>query len=155
MNKKLFILFSLLIILLSGCTNKINQNDGKERIYLNKEYYNKGEFIKVNSKELDSLDGSFVIFTHNSFCSMGVPCEDIFKSFMEKYKIDFIKIEFDLFKESKYYEFVKYAPSIIIVKNGKVVAYLDANSDDDIDKYQDTSKFEKWIDNYIYFKEEK
>ena len=69
---------------------------------------------------------------------------------MEKYKIDILSIPFNDFKNTNYYKTVKYAPSIIIVKNGEIVSYLDANSDKDLDKYQNTDKFINWLKEYIY-----
>ena len=145
--------FGLLIILfmVTGCfNNKINQTDGIERIYLTDSYYNKGEFIEVN--DLTNLDNdTYVVFAYNNFCNFSVPCDKIFESFMTKYNIDFIKIPFDKFKETYLYNEVKYAPSIIVVSDRKVITYLDANKDEDLDKYQDEKAFEKWLNNYIYF----
>lgn len=69
---------------------------------------------------------------------------------MNKYEIRFLSIPFENFKNTSFYNKVKYAPSIIIVKKGKVIAYLDANSDDDLRKYQDVDKFSEWIKKYIY-----
>ena len=57
---------------------------------------------------------------------------------------------FDEFKDTYLYDTVKYAPSVIIVHKGKVVAYLDAENDDDLKKYQDTLEFKDWLSNYIY-----
>ena len=68
---------------------------------------------------------------------------------MSKYKIDFLSISFKEFKNTKYYKKIKYAPSIIIIKEGNIVAYLDPNSDDDLGKYQDTNKLEEWIKEYV------
>ncbi len=63
--------FGLLIILfmVTGCfNNKINQNDGIERIYLTDSYYNKGEFVEVN--DLNNLDNdTYVVFAYNNFCN--------------------------------------------------------------------------------------
>ncbi len=70
---------------------------------------------------------------------------------MKKYNIDFIKIPFSEFKKTNYYETIKYAPSIIIIKNKEIIAYLDANDDKDLNKYQKLEEFESWMDNYIYF----
>ena len=53
-------------------------------------------------------------------------------------------------KNTKFYENVKYAPSVIIIKDGEIVSYLDANSDKDLEKYQDANKFIKWLKEYIY-----
>lgn len=149
MKKLVLLLISIVII--AGCFNKkINQNDNKERVYLSSKYYNKGEFLEVDN--LDSLsDKTYIVFTYNNFCNMSVPCDKIFESFMEKYSIDFLKISFENFKNSSFYNEVKYAPSVIIINNEKIISYLDANKDEDLQKYQDEKEFEKWLNNYIYF----
>ena len=56
---------------------------------------------------------------------------------------------FSEFKNTYLYDTVKYAPSVLIVENNKIIAYLDANKDDDLEKYQDVNKFKDWINNYI------
>ena len=73
---------------------------------------------------------------------------------MEKYKIDFVSIPFEKFKKTQLYNEVKYGPSILIIKEGKIIKYLDANKDSDLQKYQDTKEFEKWINKYIYTESE-
>ena len=134
---KKIVVIVLSVFLLTGCfSNKTNQDDGTKRIYLTSSYYNKGEFIKVD--DLTTLESdTYVLFTYNNFCNLAVSCDKIFESFMKKYNIDFISISFDKFKSTYLYETVKYAPSIIIVKDKEIVSYLDANSDEDLDKYQD------------------
>lgn len=149
--KKIFIVF-LLTLLLTGCTSKLNQNDDKERIYLSDEYYRKGEFIDLNSKDLlDKKNDTYVLFTYNSYCNLPVSCEEIFKDFAKKYKIDFISISYEEFKKTKFHDTVEYAPSVMIIKSNNIVGYLDANSDDDLNVYQDLNEFESWMDKYIYF----
>jgi len=146
--KKLLII--LLCISLTGCFISKKQNDNKDRLYLSDKYYNKGEFIDV--KNLNNLDkDTYILFTYNPYCNLPISCEEIFESFMKKYNIDFIKIPFSEFKETNYYETIKYAPSIIIIKNKEIIAYLDANADKDLNKYQKLEEFESWMDNYIYF----
>ncbi len=150
---KKFILILTILTLFTGCDKKINQNDDKERFYLENKYYNKGEFITIDSSKFDDIkDESYVLFTYNNYCAFQVSCEDIFKSFMELYKIDFISIPVDEFKKTSLHDTVKYAPSIILVNKGKIVAYLDADKDEDLDKYQDSEVFAKWMNEYVYFK---
>ena len=36
----------------------------------------------INSKD------SFLLYTYNDYCSLKIPCDDIFRSVMNKYKID-------------------------------------------------------------------
>ncbi|MCR4581030.1 MAG: thioredoxin family protein, partial [Bacilli bacterium] len=100
----------------------------------------------------DENNKNYVVYAYNYFCNFSVPCENIFKEFMDKYKIDFLSINIDEFKKTKLYETVKYVPTVIVVKNGKPVAYLDAESDDDLNKYQDADAFESWIKEYIDIK---
>lgn len=151
-RKVLFIFLLLLIIGVSGYLFYNYKKDlDYERFYLSDKYYNKGEFILVSGDELEELENdNYILFTYNNYCSMEIPCEDIFSEFMEKYKIDFLSIPFVSFKETTFYKEVRYAPSVIVVKRGKIVAYLDANLDDDLKRYQDVLEFEKWISNYIY-----
>ena len=144
MQKKILSLI-IITLLLSGC---FHNNSGK--VKLNKEYYNDGSFIKVSSNQINKLKNDvYILYTYNNFCTFQIPCEDIFSEFMKKRKIDFLSISFEEFRNTYLYDTVKYAPSVIIVSNGNIIAYLDANSDDDLDKYQDSSVFEKWIGNYI------
>lgn len=128
----------------TACTKQI------DKVTLDNKYYNNGEFINVNSEELSSLeDDSFILYTYNNYCAFAKPCEDVFKEFMTKYKIDFLSIKFEDFKNTKYYNKIKYAPSIIIINKGKIISYLDPNSDDDLNKYQDFNDFETWLTKYI------
>ena len=133
----------LLCIIITGCLNR-------EKINLSDIFYNEGKYIDIKSDQINNYkNDNYVIFTYNSYCNLEVPCEETFKKVMEKYKIDFLSIKIDEFKKTYLYKKVKYAPSVIIVKKQKVIAYLDANKDEDMDKYQDEKKFEEWLKKYI------
>ena len=149
MIKKLSLIV-IIILLITGCgTSK--KYDG-EKVLLDDEYYNTGEFIDIKSDYFnDKSHKNYVLYVHNVFCSLKIPCENIFQEFMTNNKIDFLSINIDEFKKTKFYNNVRLAPSIIIVKDNDIVAYLHADSDDDLAKYQDVQEFEKWINNYIIF----
>ncbi len=153
MNKKiLIVILCLSSLLITGCFNKTKEEDNTSKIYLTDIYYNKGNFIKIKNSDISNLkDKTYILYTYNNYCTLPVSCESIFQKFMNKYKIDFLSIPFGEFKETEFYNTVKYAPSIIIVENGSIVSFLDANSDDDLEKYQDVDKFEEWLNNYIHF----
>lgn len=156
MKKRVYVVVLLLItLLLTGC--KLNQNDGKERLYLSNNYYNSdGKYIEVSNEELlDKQDETYVLFTYNNYCNLSVPCDQIFEVFMKKYKIDFLSIPYEDFKETTLHDTVLYAPSVIIVSEGKIIAYLDAESDEDLIRYTDANEFEKWLDKYVYFRSKK
>lgn len=141
---KKVVLFIITVLLITGCKEK-----NIEKFYLNNKYYNEGKFITI--KNIDDLkNDTYVLYTYNNYCTFKKPCENVFKEYMEKYKIDFYGMPFDSFKKTSLYKEVRYAPSIILVKDGKIIDYLDANKNKDLDKYQDTKKFEEWINKYIY-----
>lgn len=144
--KKVVILI-ITILLITGC-KKI------EKFYLNNKYYNEGNFIKVDNLENFKKD-SYILYTYNNYCTFDKPCENIFETYMKKYKIDFVSIPFEKFKKTSYYYQVRFGPSILIIKEGRIVAYLDPNKDSDLEKYQNEKAFEEWINKYIYLEESK
>lgn len=157
MNKRIFIIVICIITALCSVylisTLKKSNNDNDNKIHLSDKYYNKGNYIEIKSSDLYKLKKeNYILFTYNNYCNMPISCEDIFLEFMEKYKIDFLSIPFDEFKKTDFYKTVKYAPSIIIVSQGNIIAYLDADSDDDFAKYQDVTEFKKWLSEYISLK---
>lgn len=141
---KKVVLFIITLLLITGCNKK-----QIEKFHLNNKYYNEGKFITI--KNIDELkNDTYVLYTYNNYCTFKKPCEEVFKDYMKKYKIDFYGIPFEQFKKTSFYKEIKYAPSIILVKEGKIITYLDANSNKDLDRYQDSKKFEEWINKYIY-----
>ena len=140
--KKVLIFLSLILLL--GCTKKI------DKFYLDDKYYGKSEFIKIDSNNIPT--GNYIIYTYNSFCAFPIHCETIFKEFMDKNNISFYSMPFEELKKTKFHDKVIYGPSILIIKDNELIAYLDAESDDDIPKYQDVDAFTNWITTYIYIK---
>lgn len=132
-----------------------NKTKNNELFSLDNEYYGNGQMITIDKDRVNNLinnKSSFILFTYNSYCSFEVPCDEIFNSVISKNKIEMLQIPFDEFKNTKAYNYIKYAPSVIIFKNGKVVSYLDANKDEDLSKYQNEKDFENWLKEYILFK---
>lgn len=135
----------IICLFLSACTNS-------SKFSIEKEYYKESKFIDVTSediKELKENKKSFIVFTYNNYCMLEIPCDEIFKKVMNKYNISFLYLPYEEMKNTFIYNEVKLAPSVILIKEGKIVAYLDAESDKDLLKYQDTEEFEKWLTSYI------
>lgn len=139
--------FTIIIIclFLSACTNS-------SKFSIEKEYYKDSKYIDVNSEDIKKLKEnkkSFIVFTYNNYCMLEIPCDEIFKKVMNKYNISFLYLPYEEMKNTFIYDKVKLAPSVILIKEGEIVAYLDAESDEDLLKYQDTEEFEKWLTSYI------
>ena len=139
MKIKKITVFLIIVLLLTGC--KLNQDDGKERLYLSEKYYNSdGKYIDISSEDLlDKEDETYILFTYNNYCNLSVPCDQIFEVFMKKYKIDFLSIPYEDFKETTLHDTIEYAPSVIVIDKGEIIAYLDAESDEDLIRYTDAN----------------
>ena len=153
MKYKLIIIITALIII-GGITFVIYKNNNKP-FYLDEKYYNQNDFIEVSTKDVNKLienKSSFVIYVYNNFCNFKIPCESIFKEFIDINKVGILKMKFEDFKSTDLYNKVKLAPTVIIVKDGKIIDYLQSDSDEDTNRYQDIKSFEKWIKKYVILK---
>ena len=80
---KKVVLFIITLLLITGCNKK-----QIEKFHLNNKYYNEGKFITI--KNIDELkNDTYVLYTYNNYCTFKKPCEEVFKDYMKKYKIDF------------------------------------------------------------------
>lgn len=143
---KNILLFVVCMCLLTSCS-------GNKKIYLSNEFYSEGNFKEINNDSINQYNNkTYLLFTYNNYCSLPIPCDKIFLEVAKKNNISILSMPFSEFKKTVFYDTVKYAPSIIIVDEGKVIKYLDANKDEDLEKYQDVDKFEKWLNENIYLK---
>lgn len=131
------------IVLISGCTN---------RFYLDQEFYKTdGEFVNITSDDFDNLVyQNYVLFVYNNYCAFSVPCDEIFKQYMEQNNISFLSMSYEEFKNTELHKIVDFAPSVIIVMNWKIVDYLDSEKDKYLDMYQNVEKFWEWFEKYVY-----
>lgn len=143
---KKILLFVVCMCLLTSCS-------GNKKIYLSNEFYGEGNFKEINNDSINQYNNkTYLLFTYNNYCSLPIPCDKIFLEVAKKNNISILSMPFSEFKKTVFYDTVKYAPSIIIVDKSKVIKYLDANKDEDLEKYQDVDKFEKWLNENIYLK---
>ncbi len=161
-NKKFWIIGGIILLVIIGGIlafyffnndKEVEKNDNQ--FMLDSEYYKDGNYIQIDNKKVEDLVNNkktFLLFTYNNYCNFPIPCDSVFKKVMDKYKIDVLKIPFEEFKDTVFYEKVKIAPSLIIVKEGEIVDYLNADDDEDTDRYQKDDAFKKWLSQYIVLK---
>ena len=90
-----------------------------------------------------------LLFTYNPYCNFKVSCENVVENFSKNNNITIFKIPFEEFKNTKLYNTIKYAPSIILINKGKIETYLDPNKDEDSIKYQEEKALKDYIEMYI------
>lgn len=123
-----------------------------KKFSLENKYYNNKGLVSVSGDNVDELVNSkksFILFTYNNYCNFSIPCDEVFESVSKSSNVEILKINFMDFKNTLLYKNVKYAPTVIIVNKGRIIDYLDANADEDIDLYQNEDKFKKWLSSYV------
>ena len=144
MKKKLVILLLILSsFLLTGCSKKFS---------LNEKYYKKGNFTEIKQNEYDELiknKESFAIFIYQPLCTTSYNFNKVITKFMNMYEMNFYKMSFANMKETTLKDSIKYYPSFAIIKEGKLVDYLDANSEEDTNKYKSVDYFANWFTSYV------
>ena len=150
--KNIIIIISIILIssiLIYGCNKNNNY-----KIKIDNELYNNYDYESLSNDKLETLISdkhSFILYTYNPYCPFKIPCETIFKSVLKDLNIKLYNIAFEDLKKTSLNDKISYAPSVIIFDKGKIKSYLDAESDDDLNKYQDINEFEEWMNNYVYF----
>lgn len=143
-NKFLVFIILLICFLCSGC--------GSKTFKLNDEYYGTSKFIEIDYEEYDKLieeKKSFAIFIYQPLCAASASFKEVLTEYSNNNKITFYKMTQTNMKKSKLGEDVKYYPSLVIIKDGVVVDYLDANSEEDVDYYSNTTDFNTWFTSYV------
>ena len=140
--KKIIVLI-LVSILLVGCNGKIKLED---------KYYKRSEFIDADPSKVNDLiksKESFVVFIYQPMCTMSSEFEELLDEYMDIRKISIYKMSFSDMKKTSLKDTVRFYPSFIIFKDGEVVDFLDADSDEDTKKYKELDAFKEWFEGYV------
>jgi thiol-disulfide isomerase/thioredoxin len=124
--------------------------------YLEEKYYGDSVFNEIESNDLSNLINdkeSFAIFIHQPFCSTSYEFNKILTKFAEENKISFYKMSFNEMKKTVMYKNIKYYPSFAIYNNGKLIDFLEADSDEDLNRYKHMEEFKNWFSSYVQMKE--
>ncbi len=161
MKKKIFIIIPIILVLIVLIYLTINfiQPDNKDnKFYLDDKYYNENtsnSFKEIELSDFEKMSNNketFALFVYQPLCETSAGLEEIVKKFQSEYQIQFYAIAFSKIKDSPKCSYLKYYPSFIIIKDGEMVDYLDANDNDDIKYYKSYDSFTKWFTTYVKLK---
>lgn len=140
--KKIVILGIMLFSFVAWCT--------PDQFSLDEEFYGTGVIKEISFEEFKELKNqNYLLFTFNNFCALAVPCEDIFKDFATTYHIDFLSMKFEEFKKTPLHKTVSFAPSVLIIHQWNIVAFLDSEKEEDLERFQDVEAFKTWLEKYV------
>lgn len=123
------------------------------RVKLDAEYYADGaEFMALTAGEYEGLveaKKSFVVFVDQDGCTTADRLREYVTRYMTETGILAYRMMFEEVKESSLHTQVKYYPSVVVVSRGRVMAYLRADSDEDVGEYNNYDEFKDWMNRYL------
>jgi len=155
--KKIIAVFSLLLILVSGCSCKDKEI---EKFYLEEKYYNRdtqtSPYIHVESyDEIQSLidnDESFALLIYETSCAASSAFITVLNEYLEEKGLIFYNIrmwDVQLKAPNVISDNVKYRPSLAIFNEGEYVTSLRADLEEHKEYYMSASKFGEWFETYV------
>ena len=141
--KRLIVIVIILTMFVTGCSTTFS---------LEEKYYSESNLVEIDTSVFNKLlldKESFGIFIYDASCISSSEFNKVLLEFSNKYKIYLYKISFQNMKETSLSEKVKFCPSFAIYKNGKLIDYLDASSDEDTDIYKSVDNFSNWFFGYV------
>jgi hypothetical protein len=124
-----------------------------QRFPLSSEYYaEQGALIDITAQDFENLIAekkSFIVMAHMLICPAEAPLTTTVEQFTHDNPIVVLSLDESEFKNTNLKQTIKYLPTAAIYHDGKLVAWLDAESDDDLPTYKSASAFKSWLSNRI------
>lgn len=122
------------------------------KVKIDEEFRDDAGLKDISVEEYEGLvdnKKSFVVLVDQDGCDVANKMRDSATKYSEEHNINIYRIMFEEMKNTSLHDRVKYYPSVAIVGEGRVAAYLKADSDDDAKMYNDYDEFEVWMNNNI------
>lgn len=123
-----------------------------EKFMLSEEMYARGEVVEITAREFDELVAekkSFVVVLHMVVCPAEFPITNSAKELAYDEGMVIYSLVEEEFKQTALAQTVKYLPSVAIIREGELVGYLDAESDEDVRYYKTATGLKEWIGQYV------
>ena len=111
---------------------------------------NTSVMLTINTVEFDQLiaeQKSFIVISHLPTCTAKILT--YLKDYAAEHHFDYLYYPWSQFKDTDFHAEIRFAPTVFIVSNGKLAAFLDADTDADTAKYNDYATFSAWLDSYL------
>lgn len=156
MKKKIIIFLSVLFVLIFWIVIILFTNKNEKLFYLENYYYGTNKMTEIEIDELNELidnKESFAVFVYQPMCVTSSDFESVLSDFLEDNQISIYKIAFSNIKDTEIGKSIKYYPSFMVYNNGKMIDFLEANKDEDVNYYTSTDGFKNWFTKYVRLKD--
>lgn len=150
--KKKIVIFIIVLSLVVSIILASSKTLNKKAFSLDDEYYETKEVVEINNDKLEELISkkkNFVVFIYQPLCTTSGDFSKVLDDFLEEEQLSIYKLAFSNVENKELKKKVKYYPSVIIYKKGKIVAYLEANKNDDVKYYASKDGFKEWLSKYV------
>lgn len=123
-----------------------------EKVTLSSEYINNSGIKEITKDEYQKLveeKKSFILLSHLPDCQAKIM--QYTKDYAAEHNILINDINWAAFREIAKENGVNFAPTVIVVSNGKIISFLRSDSDADIAKYNEYNDFKNWLDSLIKY----
>ena len=111
-----------------------------------------GNFVNIDSIGYENLilnRKSFMVIVDQNACITGDRLRGFIDDYVGETGLKAYRIMFEDMKKTSLYDKITYYPSVAIVSEGKMVAWLDAESDEDKPMFGEYESFANWLNTYI------
>lgn len=143
--KKKIILLVMLVLMLVGCKH--------DKFYFEDELYENGTITEISVKELKKLEKekkNFGLFVYLPGCTSCAEFKEVLNEYIKDNKIEFYAISILECEDTSVSKKIKFAPSMMLYHEGKVVEYLDSSTNEDKPPLTEVQAFIDWLEENIY-----
>lgn len=148
MKNKLFIIIPTVLIVAMAAVCAIIFTLQPASFRLDDRYYDDAALETISADDLQRLvdeKSSFAVFVSQPSCRTSADFEKILQSFIVEHPLHLYEIAFSDLKTLPVADEVRFYPSFLIFKNGKLVNFLEADSNDDASAYTSLDGFITWF----------
>lgn len=104
------------------------------------------EITAAEFEDLVAEKQSFIVVAHMMLCPAELPLKDVAKKLAQEEKLRIYFLNENEFAQTELKAEIKYLPTAVVMRDGKVVKFLDAEADEDVGAYQTVEGLKEWLD---------
>lgn len=154
MKNKLLVIIPTVLIAIAAVACAVFFSLQSAPFRLDEQYYGSAALDSISAAELQQLvdeKKSFAVFVSQPSCRASADFEKVLQSFIAETPMRFYEIAFSDLKELPFASEVRFYPSFLIFKRGKLVDFLEADNDDDASAYTSLDGFKAWLSKQVIF----